>query len=58
VGELLGRRRIGVLERRTQAGERSLLPPPEEHVEAGDVLLVQGCLETLASARRELAIQS
>jgi Trk K+ transport system NAD-binding subunit len=57
VGELLGKRRVGVLERRTHSGESRVLPPADERLEAGDVLLVQGRLEALAGARRELAIE-
>jgi Trk K+ transport system NAD-binding subunit len=58
VGELLGKRRVGVLERRTSAGESRVLPMADERLEAGDVLLVQGRLEALAGARRELAIET
>lgn len=55
VGELLEVRRVGVLERRTRAGVCRVLPPPGEHFEAGDELLVQGELERLAAARAALA---
>jgi hypothetical protein len=57
VGELLGGHRLGVLERST-AGESRVFPPPEERLQSGDVLLVQGPLEALARARREFAIET
>lgn len=55
VGELLAGQRLGVLERRTRAGESRVLPPPDERLEAGDELLLQGRLEHLVAARAALA---